>query len=306
MLDPERIASNVAVKYWEHGDERSQAEVFADNGVLNPKEIRELALWARQLGLSFVVTPFDVSQVEALASIPHDAIKIASGDITNFELLEAVRDRLPASPVILSTGGARVEEMFAAMIQLDWGSSDVVLACSLQYPTPLSSANFGRVSALRALSYGSIPLAVGYSDHTLGIESGPLLVAVGAEIVEKHFTMNKSDDPHSNPDDHMALSVVELQDFVRVIKGTEAAMGSHALLPHPGEVSAVYGARRSLFLVKDVSAGETLTRQNVTSLRPGPNETADVPASAWHNVVGIGAAKRDLFNGDRLRFGDFV
>jgi N,N'-diacetyllegionaminate synthase len=306
MLAPWLIASAGAVKYWEHGDDRSQAEVFLDNGSMTDYEVAILSEYAAEQELAFVVTPFDTSQVIALAEIPHDAVKIASGDITNMELLEAVVEYLPSSPIILSTGAATVAEIQSAARMLEWDDrQDIVLACSLEYPTPNDHAELSRISTLSQTGPGvgwPCKFTVGYSDHTLGRWTAHMLPGLGAVLVEKHFTLKRSKDPASNPDDHMALDQAGMELFVETLSAATRALGTGDLVPHAGEDAAWRGARRSLFAATQINAGELLTRGNLISLRPGPQrERGDVCASEWLAIADNAIANRTIVPGEQIR-----
>jgi sialic acid synthase SpsE len=307
MLAPDLIASGEAEKYWDHGDDRSQRDVYEQNGVLSSGDVAALARYVDSLDMGFVVTPFDVSQVVALADVPElNAIKIASGDITNIELLEAIRDFHPSTPLILSTGGATEDEIRRATTELGWTEQDILLACSLQYPTPPENANFERIASMRRRSWltpdGIGAPKVGYSDHTESTWSAPMLVALKCVLIEKHFTMNPNVRPETNPDDHMALDPVGMAQFVSTVNGAVKAMGSHEIAPHAGEKAAVHGARRSLFASVNILAGDTLTQENTISLRPGPASIRHVPAERWHDVIDTAVATKPISAGGRITF----
>ena len=280
MLRPDRIAHPTAKKYWEHGDDATQIEVYERNGNLSVPEIAELGEWCHKLEMRFVVTPFDEMAVASLKGMSDvvDYIKIASGDVTNLQLLEVVNEMWRPWPIILSTGAANWVEVAAAMTVLSRGPNDqifdvvrdYVLACSLQYPTPPDAAGFGRIGDLRiGLIRREIRASVGYSDHTLGTWSaGPL--GPQAELIEKHVSLERKVVTTENPDLEIAITPSEVAEFVQTSRRARRAQWPNSLVMHTGEVPAHHGARRSLWWATDVPAGVPVQRGLITTLRPGP------------------------------------
>ena len=306
MLTPSLIASKTAAKYWEHGNDRTQREVFEDNGSLTRPQIVELRNHCEDNEIRFIVTPFDVGAVEFCQEIRVDAIKIASGDITNEELCIAVRRT--ALPIILSTGGATAPEVTRAAKWLGLRDIDTILACSLQYPTHPTKAHFNRIAWLCSLDLG---VDVGYSDHTLGIWSAAPLVALGARMIEKHVVPATGPaefgyrSQGSNPDYEIGLDPSELKEFVaEANRTTTACEGFDVGGPHDGEQAAVRGARRTLYWTQNVNAlgGMKVTANMVTALRPGPDKkkSNDVGAEEFSVVVGS-YLRRDVHKDTRVQ-----
>ena len=285
VLEPDQIAHPTAQKYWEHGDDRTQAEVFDDNGSLTLEELTVLGDIVRiELGMTYIATPFDDDSVEVCVHAGVQMLKIASGDITNIPLMRAVNaTRLP---VILSTGAASFPEICAAVHELE--HVDTLLACSLQYPTvDAAVTGFWRMEAL-AEAFG---LPVGYSDHTLGTWSAPILTALGATMIEKHVTHSEVATTEV-PDHEMALRFPELCEFVSLADEADAAIdASSAEMTYHGEEAARHGARRSLWWSADLPVGTVITAEDVSVLRPGPID-GRIGAADWDDVVGARVTRR--------------
>ena len=234
---------------------------------LSYDQFERLAAVAEREGVMFLSTPFDLESAAFLnALVP--AFKIASGDLTFVPLLETVASF--GKPVMLSCGMASVEEIRTAKKHIEgvWQNNGIrrevaVLHCVSLYPTPPNRANLARIKRLRA----ALRCTVGYSDHTLGIEAAVLAVALGARIVEKHFTLDKN---HSDFRDH-ALSVdpPELSELVKRIRLAEALLGDGSLAPSAEELAQAETIRRSIATARDMDAGERVTEADLTWLRPG-------------------------------------
>lgn len=262
VLDPERIASPDAVKYWstQPGDDSSQASVFARNGVLDPGAVREWFSECRRIGLVPLATPFDVEAVATLVDAGSTVLKIASGDLTYRRLLDAVA--ATGLPVFLSTGASDGHEVQRAYGRLrDQGCPLVVcLACSLSYPTPDEEAHLLRISYLRSV-YGP---RVGYSDHTLGVETGMIAAALGALLLEKHFAAEDT----GSPDDEMALTPLMMTAYVRGAEAGKRMAGQHGFQVADCELPARVGARRSLRWARDLPAGHVIGPDDIVEQRP--------------------------------------
>ena len=285
VLEPDQIAHPSAEKYWEHGDDRSQAEVFDDNGSLTLDELTVLGdVVRRDLGMVYIATPFDEGSVQVCVHAGVEMLKIASGDITNIPLMRSVD--ATGLPVILSTGAATFPEIRAALHVLH--RVDTLLACSLQYPTvDAAVTGFWRMEAL-AEAFG---LPVGYSDHTLGTWSAPILTALGATMIEKHVTHSEVATTEV-PDHEMALRFPELCEFIELVDQADAAIdATSAEMTYHGEQAARHGARRSLWWSVDLSPGSVITADDVAVLRPGPID-GRVGAADWDNVVGSRVTRR--------------
>ncbi len=215
---------------------------------------------AESLGLIFFSTPFDVTAVDFLEEMDIPLYKIASFEIVDTGLLEKVAST--GKPVIMSTGMAKLEEIAEAIHVLrSNGSGDIaLLKCVSAYPAPFEEMNLRTIPNMSE-TFG---LPCGLSDHTLGISVPVAAVALGARIIEKHFTLSRAD---GGPDCAFSLEPDEFAMMVKAVREAEAALGTISYsLTESEKASRVF--RRSLFVVKDIKAGETFTNENVRSIRP--------------------------------------
>lgn len=311
FLQPERIASNRAMPYWQttrHAN--TQAEAFELAGAPDYHDPRwaELFAAAREANAVPFATPFDVDAVEALADLGVDLYKVASGDITNVELLEAVRST--GKPVVLSTGAADDDDVNMALSLLH-PVPVVLLACTLSYPTADVAARFGKIAHLEGYELGNYPdgfvgsVATGYSDHTLGIWAADPAVHSGALMLEKHVTVEPADRGLDRfcADDDMALTPTQLRHYVERARTAMVQRGEVALTLDESERAAHVGARRSLFATRDLPAGHKLVSADVTSLRP--QVLGAIGAEHYRDAIGRelreGLAAGDVLTPDHLR-----
>ena len=233
---------------------------------LSAEQFATLSKIATQAGLVFLSTPFDLESARLLR---HQvaAYKIASGDLNFFPLLEAVAET--GNPVILSTGLATLDQIRAATqtIQGIWQTRAIeqelaILHCVSSYPVPANEAN---LAAIRRLQQ-EFQCTVGYSDHTLGIEAAALSVALGARIIEKHFTIDKH---YSDFRDHqLSADPVEMRELVSRIELITTLMGSGEKIPQPSEAAAANNLRRSIAARRDLAAGTVVVAEDLTWVRP--------------------------------------
>lgn len=289
---PELVISSVAPKaeYQKEttGNEESQLEMCRKIH-LRLDDYLPLANICREAGIGFMSTPFDLVSIDCLAPLAMDYWKIPSGEITNLPYLRKIAGK--GGKVILSTGMSELSEIEAAMDVLTAGGiarEDIsLLHCNTQYPTPMRDVNLLAMEQLRQLHPG----AVGYSDHTTGIEVPIAAVAMGAEIIEKHFTLDKN---LPGPDHRASLDPAELSAMVRAIRNIELARGDGEKHVSPSERPNIEVARKSIIAARDISKGELLTEDNLTVKRPGNG----VSPMLWDSVVGTRAI-RD-FKADHL------
>lgn len=224
--------------------------------------------------IEFMSTPFDVDSARFLASLGVKRLKLPSGEITNKPYVEGCADL--GLPLIVSTGMADMDEVREALAWIDAraGSADVtVLHCTSNYPADAQDAN---LAAMRTIARET-GRPVGYSDHTMGIAVPTAAVAMGAVIIEKHFTL----DPNAPGPDHKAsLTPEELVAMVSAIRTIESAIGDGIKAPKPSEIPVRDVARRSLILARAVPAGRALSPDDIAILRPGtgiaPKHLAEV------------------------------
>lgn len=289
---PELVISSVAPKaeYQKEttGEGESQLEMCRKIH-LKLDDYAPLAQLCRKVGIGFMSTPFDLVSIDCLAPLGMDYWKIPSGEITNLPYLRKIARK--GGKVILSTGMCELEEVEAAMrVLTDNGlqRSDIsLLHCNTQYPTPMRDVNLRAMDALRTLNPG----AVGYSDHTQGIEVPVAAVAMGAQIIEKHFTLDKN---LPGPDHKASLEPAELAAMVSAIRNIEQAIGSGQKHVSESERPNIEVARKSIVAARDIKAGELLTEENITVKRPGNG----VSPMLWDSVIGTKAI-RD-FKADHL------
>lgn len=236
-----------------------------------------LAGICREKGIGFMSTPFDLPSIDCLAQLDMDYWKIPSGEITNLPYLRRVA--APGRRVILSTGMSQLDEVATAVDILCQGGvkrEDIALLhCTTQYPTPYDAVNLRAMEALRALNVG----AVGYSDHTLGIEVPVAAVGMGAQIIEKHFTLDRSME---GPDHRASLDTQALCDMVSSIRHIEQALGSGRKEVAEAERGNILIARKSIVARHAIKAGEIFTDGNLTVKRPADG----LSPMLWDSVIG--------------------
>jgi len=248
---------------------------------LDADALAELKALAEEHELIFLASAFDERSVEVLDQLGVAAFKIASGEITNHPLLAAIG--ACRRPVILSSGASDLEETKAAMDVLrKAGALDVVvLHCTTAYPAEAKDANLRALETLR----DRLEVPVGYSDHTDGDETALAAVALGACVLEKHFTLDRT---FAGPDHSTSVEPGDLAQMVRRIRRVEAALGDGVKRPGATERSNAAAVRRSLAASRDIPAGSLLTSAMLTALRPG---------------TGISPTRIDEVIGRRLRRG---
>lgn len=231
---------------------------------LSQREHAMLRDRCRDRELLYASSPFDLESLDELLSLEPDLVKIASGEITNLPLLRRVGGC--GRPLLVSTGMCTMDEVKQALeILVAAGSrSDdiVVLQCTTQYPAPVADANLRAMSTMRE----QLGVGVGYSDHTLGFEAAIAAVALGAEVIERHFTLDRG---LPGPDHAASVDPSGLRELVKVIRATESALGDGVKCPAPSELENLPVARKSIVAATKIAAGEHLTIKNLTTKRPG-------------------------------------
>ncbi|MEX5354150.1 N-acetylneuraminate synthase [Pseudomonas juntendi] len=237
----------------------------------------------KRCGISFFSTAFDFDSFDLLVKLGVDRVKIPSGEITNLPFLQYVT-RL-GLPVILSTGMATLGEVEAAIeiIEANGTSREriTVLHCTTEYPAPYSEVNLHAMVTMGS----AFNVDIGYSDHTQGIEVAIAAVAMGAKVIEKHFTLNR-DLP--GPDHKASLEPHQFRAMVDAIRNVELSLGDGIKRPTPSEVRNKLIARKSLVASKQIRIGEIFTEENITTKRPGTG----ISPMRWSEVMGK-AATRD-------------
>jgi N,N'-diacetyllegionaminate synthase len=245
---------------------------------------RELITHCVTRNIGFFSTGFDIESIDLLLSLGQDNFKIPSGEITNLPYLRHI-GKLGKS-VILSTGMATLGDIEAAIDVLEQAGTAraqiTVLHCTTEYPTPMNEVNLRAMQSIHA-AFG---VAVGYSDHTPGIEVAIAAVAMGATVIEKHFTLDRN---LPGPDHQASLEPTELKAMVVAIRNIEIALGDGIKRLTPSEVRNKPVARKSLVACQAIKAGEAFSAQNITSKRPG----IGISPMRWDEVMGR-AALRDF------------
>lgn len=215
-------------------------------------------------GIRFLSTGFDVESVNLLASLDIPLFKIPSGEITNLPYLQHIGGK--RKPIILSTGMANMDEIAAALAVLETAGTPreqiTVLHCNTEYPTPMRDVNLLAMQSIRE-AFG---VQVGYSDHTRGIEVPIAALALGATVIEKHFTLDRN---LPGPDHQASLEPSELSAMVAAIRNIELALGDGVKRPSPSEAKNIPIARKSLVAACRIRAGELFTLNNLAVKRPG-------------------------------------
>lgn len=244
---------------------------------------REIISKCKALDIEFLSSPFDLPSVVFLSELGLDTIKIPSGEITNLPYLKEV-GRL-GKRVFLSTGMADLGEIEDALDVLTGSGTPIenitILHCTTGYPTPFEDVN---LNAVVTMKYAFPKAAIGYSDHTQGIEAAIAAVAIGAKVIEKHFTLDKA---RSGPDHSASLEPDELAVLVKGIRNIERAMGSGVKKPTPTDLSNISIVRKSLVAACPIQKGERFTPDNVTAKRPGTG----ISPMRWEEFMGRTADK---------------
>lgn len=250
---------------------------------------RMLAGHCRQHGIGFFSSGFDEASIDFLAELGLECFKIPSGEITNLPYLRHI-GRL-GKPVILSSGMSRLDEIEAALRVLEAAGTRrgliTVLHCNTEYPTPMEDVNLRAMQTIKE-AFG---VAVGYSDHTEGTEVAVAAVALGATVIEKHFTLDRN---LPGPDHRASLEPDEFKAMVRAIRNIELALGDGTKRPSPSESKNLPIARKSVVAARRIRAGERFAAENLAVKRPGTG----VSPMRWDEVIGQ-IARRD-FEPDEL------
>ena len=249
---------------------------------LSQEQHYELIDYCKQRGVRFLSTAFDFESVDFLHSLNLGVWKIPSGEITNYPYLKKIAQF--GEPVILSTGMSTNEDIDAAIKALCNNGLKheqiTLLHCNTEYPTPMQDVNLRAMDAMRE-RFG---VAVGYSDHTPGIEVPIAAVALGAEVIEKHFTLDKT---LPGPDHKASLEPQELKAMVSAIRNIEQALGDGEKHVSESERKNMPIARKSIVAARDIKQGELLTEDNLTTKRPG----SGISPMRWNEVVGTKAIR---------------
>jgi N,N'-diacetyllegionaminate synthase len=257
---------------------------------------KKLIQHCEQIGIEFMSSPFDMVSIDTLTNLGLNTIKIPSGEITNIPYLKKIG--FLNKRIILSTGMCYLGEIETALnILINAGTSKeniALLHCNTEYPTPFEDVNLNAMQTIQ----NAFKLETGYSDHTLGIEVPIAAVAMGATIIEKHFTLDKNME---GPDHRASLDPTELKAMVLAIRNIEKAMGNGIKQPSPSESKNILIARKSIHLSKDLPAGHQIKESDIVMKRPGDGITS----KSFEKVIGK-RLKTNFYADHKLKWTDLI
>jgi len=257
----------------------------------------ELIEYCNEKNIKFFSTAFDVEGVTYLNNLGLEMFKIPSGEITNYPYLKAIA--LLGKPVIMSTGMCHEYEIKQALdVLIQFGISREmisILHCNTEYPTPMKDVNLKAMLSIK----DNLDIKIGYSDHTLGIEIPTAAVALGAKIIEKHFTLDRT---LPGPDHAASLEPDELKEMVKAVRNIELAIsGCGVKKPSESEIKNITIARKSIHLDKSLSKGHIICEEDLIPLRPGDG----ISPMEWNNIIGK-KLKEEKNRFDKLFYSDFI
>jgi N,N'-diacetyllegionaminate synthase len=280
------------------GDQHSMLKALEMSEQLHTR----LFVHCAKLGIEFMSTAFDEEALDFLIALGVKRIKVPSGEITNLPLLRHMAGK--GLPLIVSTGMAGLNEVVAAVDTIretrkvrgfaePLAEMVTILHCTSNYPTDVADVNLRAMTTMARVT----GLPVGYSDHTLGLAVSTAAVALGATVIEKHFTL---DSKLPGPDHKASLEPHQLTALVRQIRDVEAALGSDIKAPTASELPVRDLVRRSVTAARPLAAGGTVGREDITLLRPG----SGIPPADFDKVIGRKMA-RSISAGETLSWSDF-
>lgn len=288
----EKVVSKFAEKaeYQKNNTEviESQLEMIK-NLELSFENFKELKNYCEEIGILFLSTPFDFESIDFLNEVGMEIWKIPSGEITNLPYLRKIGEI--GKKIIISTGMCEIFEIEEAIAVLkESGATDIsILHCNTEYPTPMKDVNLKAMLTLKE----KFNVSIGYSDHTLGIEVPIAAVVLGAEIIEKHFTLDKT---MKGPDHRASLDPIELKNMIKGIRNIEIALGSKEKFATESELKNKNIARKSIVAKQNIKKGEIFTEDNITVKRPGDG----ISPMRWDEILGKEAIK-DFLEDELIR-----
>jgi len=282
-------AENLVVKNTQKADYQKQTTDASEsqfdmikNLELDVDTHKELIAHCQKKDIMFLSTPFDHESIDLLSYLGLQIFKIPSGEITNLPYLRHIGSL--GKRVILSTGMSNLGEVGDALnVLINAGTSKdniTVLHANTMYPTPMEDVNLNAMLTIQK-EFG---VSVGYSDHTLGIEVDIAAVAMGASVIEKHFTLDKTMD---GPDHKASLEPEELKSMVSAIRNIEKALGGSEKKPSPSETVNIDVARKSIVASQSIKKGDKLSSESITTKRPG----SGINPMKWDEIIGTPAKK---------------
>ncbi|MEK3854453.1 N-acetylneuraminate synthase [Cytobacillus sp. FSL H8-0458] len=258
---------------------------------LTSKDQEILINYCLHRNIDFLATPFDAETADYLYEMGVKAFKIGSGDLTNIPLIKKIDEK--GLPIILSTGMANLGEIEEALDHIKY-SKAALLHCTSEYPAPYEDVNLKAIVKMGEV----FNRTVGYSDHTIGCEASIGAVALGARMIEKHFTLDKN---LAGPDHKASMDPKEFKQFVSFIRNIEKCMGDGIKKCMPSETYTKKAARKSLVIDKDMNNGETITMDNLSIKRPGDG----IPPKYFDLLIGK-TVKRDIKKDTILTWDDVL
>lgn len=284
-FNPKKLVSKYAEKaeYQKEttGSDETQLQML-QKLTLTEDNFLSLRGYCREVGIGFISTPFDLDSIAFLETFDMDFWKVPSGEVTNLPYLEAIART--KRKVVMSTGMCDMNEIQDAIEVLEKnGTTEITLLhCNTQYPTPYEHVNLSAMNSIR----DALHKEVGYSDHTQGIVVPIAAVAMGATVIEKHFTLDKNME---GPDHKASLNPSELRQMVVAIRNIEQAIGNGLKEPSSSEMANKGVARKSIVASRSIKQGEVFSEENLTTKRPG----IGISPMKWYEVIGK-VAPRDF------------
>ncbi len=281
---PEKLVSRYASKadYQKNNtnSQESQLEMLRALA-FTQEDFIQLQRYCGQVGIGFLSTPFDLESIQFLNQLRMDFWKLPSGEITNLPYLEAIAHT--HKKVVMSTGMCELGEIRDAIQILESnGAGEITLLhCNTEYPTPFCDVNLRAMKQMEEV----FRKPVGYSDHTIGIEVPIAAAALGAEVIEKHFTLDKQ---MKGPDHKASLEPDELKQMVQAIRNIEISLGDGQKRRTHSEEKNCQAARKSIVAKREIRAGELFSEENLSIKRPG----SGISPMHWHEMIGQ-KAQRD-------------
>ena len=275
---PNKLVSRYAEKadYQKETTGKGQSQLqMLEKLALTFDDFIEINDYCTSVGIGFISTPFDLDSIDFLETLDMDFWKVPSGEVTNLPYLEKIAQT--GRDIVMSTGMCEMDEIKVALnvLKKNGAGKITVLHCNTEYPTPFSDVN------LKAMCHigKETGLPIGYSDHTLGIEISVAAVALGATVIEKHFTLDKTME---GPDHKASLEPNELKAMVSAIRNVEAGLGDGIKKRTVSETKNVAVARKSIVAKTAIKAGEMFSEDNITVKRPG----IGISPMRWYEVIG--------------------
>lgn len=288
-------ASAIKADYQKQNTEMGESQYSMLHRLELTRDMHEVLIdYCKLKKIKFLSTGFDIYSIKMLKELGIDVFKIPSGEITNLPYLRHIGSY--GCSIILSTGMATLNEIGSALEILQKAGTELnlitVLHCNTEYPTPMRDVNLRAMQTIR--DYFGV--AVGYSDHTIGIEVSIVAVAMGASVIEKHFTL---DSNMQGPDHKASIEFDELKKMVSGIRNIEMALGNGEKVPSNSEKKNMSIARKSLVAACDISKGDIFNESNIIAKRPGTG----LSPMLWDKIMGC-KATRDFKVDELIGFND--